>query len=956
VSSAWLCRLTIWFSRCHVQAIIKRMDGEKIRVVSSTGREIAALPEFSVTLPFEFPIARPADHETFDFITGQLESRTTPSSSIILGKEPNSSRDVTGIAPTSRSDPDTQRTAAGETGTQNHPFAPVGSSPLSDKGMTLVNSDSVGMLTPDTLLANGIGVGAAGTDLFTNLSDIAAPRRESHIRRSSNGPPLNLNAAVSSTPLTGMGAASAVTDMSHAASAYAPSSSRPNSAAKRRSSGGISDNSLQQQNSSRSARSSGAAVSHVRRGSSSNPPQTASVVDTVKLKPASAVLLKTDSAAAEGVIPWIAPDKFVLIACYGSSTDMENAILRYGPGMIDAIVEPQGFNSLHYAIRRCNVSMVQVLLKHGANPNTPSSNGSTPLLLACKYNCSKVARRILQHKGIQGTALISAETEQKMTPLMWACIHASLELVDLLFAAASRLHVAATQLIKSTNRAGSTALMVALAAYDARFGCTDGELGAWHDENDAHSEPDKGGRSSARDKEGTAEKVRKGSMVTPTSPLPIEMGELTDREVDDKTAGHMAFSFAAPTETGGLSARTDNRSSQREAEKRMLEARKALAWAMRKHRNPLIWASSPPSRHQRSRALARAAMVANRILSAEPSQVKRAAMLMYFLKRDDSSDRWSAVHFAARTGLFAFIDWNLIRSKISLLNLNRATRDGLTCLQLASWNGQAATLAALLLAWPNGYDNPWKNALRINSRLRNRPFTELDLAVMKNHISCSRVLLRSGAILREMSATKGADELLHRLILLGDGVAADALVRNDANKVKVHQVLVDLVYRMKYPDACTFTFAQAHNPFHQFLYECTECGQRICVVCKDRCHGSLGWECSPRTADTEPAATGVQQRKVHSLRPVGFVPDSFCTCLKTTCRALGVIDQREAEGYRFVPNPIDTSSVNIKIGPGLCLAVKMCRIPSYVPLCIFRRNRFGRLDRKACMEQSRSLV
>jgi hypothetical protein len=120
------------------------------------------------------------------------------------------------------------------------------------------------------------------------------------------------------------------------------------------------------------------------------------------------------------------------------------------------------------------------------------------------------------------------------------------------------------------------------------------------------------------------------------------------------------------------------------------------------------------------------------------------------------------------------------------------------------------------------------------------------------------------------------------------------------------------------------------------MYECTECGEVICLVCRDSCHPYCPWErhkkspsCASAPSDgstTDMAALSARtpmptypapaSRQVHVLRPLGFVPGAYCHCEKTTCRAISDIDPREAAGYTWTPNPIDTSSVTLKFDAG----------------------------------------
>ena len=45
---------------------------------------------------------------------------------------------------------------------------------------------------------------------------------------------------------------------------------------------------------------------------------------------------------------------------YGSCSDMEHALERFGPATIDTRVEPSGLNALHVAVRRGALGIVKV--------------------------------------------------------------------------------------------------------------------------------------------------------------------------------------------------------------------------------------------------------------------------------------------------------------------------------------------------------------------------------------------------------------------------------------------------------------------------------------------------------------------------------------------------------------------------------------------------------------------
>lgn len=80
-------------------------------------------------------------------------------------------------------------------------------------------------------------------------------------------------------------------------------------------------------------------------------------------------------------------------------------------------------------------------------------------------------------------------------------------------------------------------------------------------------------------------------------------------------------------------------------------------------------------------------------------------------------------------------------------------------------------------------------------------------------------------------------------------------------------------------------------------YECSTCGERVCLLCASECHSEYPWE--------------HKVHHEHKLRYVGLA-EAYCSCKKDKCQALAVVDMREAEGYKYVPNPIDTTDVELE--------------------------------------------
>ena len=66
------------------------------------------------------------------------------------------------------------------------------------------------------------------------------------------------------------------------------------------------------------------------------------------------------------------------------------------------------------------------------------------------------------------------------------------------------------------------------------------------------------------------------------------------------------------------------------------------------------------------------------------------------------------------------------------------------------------------------------------------------------------------------------------------------------------------------------------------MYECIACEERVCVTCASKCHPAHQWSHS--------------NTHKHQLEYIGFQRETYCGCLKSTCQALAVVDQREVEG------------------------------------------------------------
>ena len=90
---------------------------------------------------------------------------------------------------------------------------------------------------------------------------------------------------------------------------------------------------------------------------------------------------------------------------------------------------PHSATPLLYAVTRNNIQATQMLLDHGASPNTPiASTGWTPLIMAVKTNNEEITKRLLQMRANPNIAT----TGSGSTPLMVAADQQNQTIVSLL--------------------------------------------------------------------------------------------------------------------------------------------------------------------------------------------------------------------------------------------------------------------------------------------------------------------------------------------------------------------------------------------------------------------------------------------------------------------------------------------------------------------------------------------
>lgn len=520
-----------------------------------------------------------------------------------------------------------------------------------------------------------------------------------------------------------------------------------------------------------------------------------------------------------------------------------NQLLRSSgsPSLINECLMPRGMNALHIACMGSRLSVVTALLEAGADPNARTVNGETPLLLAVEAEKNAVVARLLANSP---PAMPSRADHMGRTPLMAAALRSNPKVVALLLDAEERSGPSrAAVYAMAADKYQVTALMLACAAVRH-----DNEgLGEW---------AAVGGADDPLHKHLTRRKGSRGSLASrPASAN--SSGDLSgDGEDSDESESKAEWFFGVLT-------------------------RKDILRERRQAANVLY---------------ARVSECVTHILQRLDSAASRVAAL-----RHQDNQGWSALHFAAKSGAAAVLQWAILGHSLSSVPVNLLTSHGVSMLHLSSWNGVASVVALLLSrnAWSGGR-NPWRARALVDQGVQARGHTPLDLALVRGHIDCARVLVRGRSHTR-VSSARLCDEFLHRVILHGDGTAAELYLRNANSALRVNPIHVGLTARLKYPDTCTFTFAGEHNPVPQHMYECMSCGVRVCQMCRNKCHDDDPWK--------------FDGYKDHDVRYVGLLT-AACGCEKSTCAALTVVARREAEGYRYVPNPIDTSSIAMNFGAG----------------------------------------
>eukprot|EP01138_Halocafeteria_seosinensis_P013740 gb/GECG01014031.1/.p1 GENE.gb/GECG01014031.1/~~gb/GECG01014031.1/.p1 ORF type:complete len:2125 (+),score=205.59 gb/GECG01014031.1/:1-6375(+) len=269
------------------------------------------------------------------------------------------------------------------------------------------------------------------------------------------------------------------------------------------------------------------------------------------------------------------------------------------------------------------------------------------------------------------------------------------------------------------------------------------------------------------------------------------------------------------------------------------------------------------------------------LLLEEPSLERRYRLLVL-------SDTWSwnAVHFSVCSEIASLIPWRSILGKYMPLLLNHCKPmvDEKTSiltpsnLHIAAWSGIPSSIPVLV--------DDQADYESYVMKIRGRHYTPLDFAILQRHFACARFLCRLGFQCLECRGDY-ASEFLHFLLLSGDAVTAHTMLRDSANDVRLDDAFLELLSRIEYTGTCSFTMTSGRLPLTQYMYQLPSSGKRICLVCAFQCNDTWLSQC----------------------RRLGLV-EGHCECSRKTCRSITMVNERERQGYRFHPQPIDISQVH----------------------------------------------
>lgn len=91
------------------------------------------------------------------------------------------------------------------------------------------------------------------------------------------------------------------------------------------------------------------------------------------------------------------------------------------------IKDRKGKTPLHYAMSKCEMEMITILLDAGADPNAPDKDGVSPFMLSCKTNSVPIFQSL-----IAAGANVNSVDARGRTPAIWCCRQGSSDKLEVI--------------------------------------------------------------------------------------------------------------------------------------------------------------------------------------------------------------------------------------------------------------------------------------------------------------------------------------------------------------------------------------------------------------------------------------------------------------------------------------------------------------------------------------------
>ncbi|XP_044267748.1 uncharacterized protein LOC123013350 [Tribolium madens] len=148
------------------------------------------------------------------------------------------------------------------------------------------------------------------------------------------------------------------------------------------------------------------------------------------------------------------------------SIDLVKLLLKYKPN-INRQCETLGYTTLHHASEMSSVEVVEILLKHGANPKIKSKKLFTPLHTALTYKNFDIALKLIEADPSIVNEFSLEDNGDKLTPMILAAENNCPEVIKVLHKCGAELYIAENILNPLHVAVGNGHVSAAIALIDA---------------------------------------------------------------------------------------------------------------------------------------------------------------------------------------------------------------------------------------------------------------------------------------------------------------------------------------------------------------------------------------------------------------------------------------------------------------------------------------------------------